>query len=167
MYLRILALRPGDKNALMDLAKLAAASPLPPLAATTETLPWRSTQIEPAAQWTAPSFDDSTWTPAAQPGPSWWRAPFELPNAPTEPLVIALKGVKRGEIYLNGVAAGPEFVAVSEKGHWVVSSPDATRALRAGRNIVAVRVTELSPTAPFRVTLHPFPPLGAEGGESH
>jgi len=165
MYLQVLALLPGDSTALASLRALRTNAPLTFIPPAPATLQWRATRSEPEGRWTVPQFDDSEWPVASEmtPGLAWWRGMFELPSSPAEPLVIVVAGVKRGEVFLNGVAAGPEFTIGSASGYWIVSSTDATRALRAGRNVVAVRVMEASDTRPFSLTLHPFPPPESAG----
>jgi serine/threonine protein kinase len=162
MYLQLLSLRPNHAGDLLNLHELIAIAPLPSAASSADPLMWRATTTEPGDLWTAATFDDSTWARAAEPPgdteAGWWRATFELPVPPSEPLVVSVKGVGHGQVHVNGIPAGPEFRSVSRKGHFLVTSPDATRALRAGRNVVAVRVFQTEASEPFRLGLHRFPP---------
>ena len=80
-----------------------------------------------------------------------------MATLPAEPPVVQMHGVRPGEIYLNGVPAGPEFSGSDREAWWIVMSPEATRALRPGRNIIALRATELVPLKPWQVTLHTQP----------
>lgn len=165
MFLGLLAVRPDDQRPRRWLPELLAAAPLRPAAAGGGALAFRWRIDEPVGRWTVPDFDDSAWmaSTGTDPGPRWGRASFELSAAPSEPLVVSVSGVARGEILFNGLAAGPEFVCGSPEGVLLIASADSTRALRAGRNVVAIRIAEAREGEPFQLRLHGFPE--AESGE--
>jgi hypothetical protein len=123
-----------------------------------ERVVWRYTLTEPAAGWTEPAFDDSGWqtgpggfgtagTPGAVIGTDWntkviWlRREFTLPDRPlNDPRLLWIYD-EDPEVWLNGVAAA------SAKG-WATSydeaeiSPAARKALRPGRNVMAVKANQ-------------------------
>ncbi|HMO65314.1 MAG TPA: hypothetical protein PKE47_08860, partial [Verrucomicrobiota bacterium] len=159
-YFQVLRHRPGDAGAFRELPRLVAAAPPPGIPLEGE-LPWRGRTTEPPASWAAASLAAADWPLEAE-GPSepgWWRAGFTLPIAPSEPLVVSVSGAARAELFFNGVAAGPAFTAGAGP-HFLIASTDATRALRAGANVVALHLPELRTNGPVRVTLHPFPAAG-------
>ncbi len=116
---------------------------------------WSYTTERPADGWETPAFDASQWntgraafgargTPGAEINTEWrtsdiWlRREFELPadRMPALP-VFKLCHDEDGELYLNGVPAASVLLPVTE---FVVHAvyPEAARALRPGKNVLAV-----------------------------
>lgn len=158
-YFQVLRHRPDDAGARRDLLRLLVAAP-PPAYPLEGDPPWRGTATEPPARWNFAGFDAAAWPLEADSptGPGWWRAAFTLPIAPLEPLVVVVAGVAQGELFFNGVPAGPGLGAGDGAGlRFVLATSDATRVLRAGSNVVALRLLEAGTNAPVRVTLHAFP----------
>ncbi|HEY2586846.1 MAG TPA: DUF5127 domain-containing protein [Tepidisphaeraceae bacterium] len=117
----------GDKTKAANWAPL----PIPPTLTTVvpdsehERVTWRYTTQQPAADWTATQFDDSTWkqgpggfgsrgTPGIKIGTPWrtddiWlRRTFTMPDAPVATLQFVVYHDEDVEIYVNGVPAAQE-----------------------------------------------------------
>ncbi|HID78070.1 MAG TPA: glycoside hydrolase family 2 [Planctomycetaceae bacterium] len=145
----------------VDVARVAAANrgrvpKLEVLVPTSqaEGIPWRYTFSPPDEGWTKRGFDDSAWsegpggfgtpkTPGAVvrtewSGPEiWLRRWFTLPEVGSQRLAVLVHHDEDVEIYFNGV------LAVRQSGHTVDYEelpvrPEARRALKAGRNLMAV-----------------------------
>ena len=122
---------------------------------------WRYTTTKPAGNWTAPNFDDSSWskgpggfgtegTPGAVVGTKWdssdiWlrrtvtvRATHASPLPPRDgELGLTIHHDEDAEVYINGT------LVTSQKGYTsgyktVALTEKATKAFKAGANIVAV-----------------------------
>ena len=126
------------------------------LAPTAEDAPvlWRHAFTEPAANWTAPEFDDSAWSEAPAPfgtaknnlitpprtpwpkGGLWLRRQFTLAARPTGDLRLRVAAPSAADIYLNGILAAQVPGAIRDYQH-VSLSPAALAALQAGRNTLA------------------------------
>jgi len=124
-------------------------------AAREKPIPWRITFDEPAQGWEKPGFDDSSWkhapagfgrkeTPGAVVRSEWhtpdiWvRRHFELPDVPTENLLLLVHHDEDAEVYINGVLAAKlrEYTTSYETAS---ISPDARKALKpGGQNTFAV-----------------------------
>jgi len=149
----------------MDLDSIAAAAEklyLPPPKVTLlipssqhQAQTWRYTTTKPAGNWTAPNFDDSSWsqgpggfgtegTPGAVVGTKWdsadiWlRRTVTLDSLPRDgELGLTIHHDEDAEVYINGTlvtsqkgyVGGYKAVALTEK---------ATQAFKAGTNTVAV-----------------------------
>lgn len=134
----------------------------PPMAPTVTLLPtsereprmWRFTTARPADDWAAPDFDDSAWDtgPGAfservrRTGPRrslwnasdiWVRQEFSLASVPHGRLKVLLQHDDDAEVYVNGVRA---LVAEGANGGYDEFDAEAAaaRALRQGRNVIAV-----------------------------
>ncbi len=123
---------------------------------TSETKPqtWRYTVQAPADHWTKPEFDDSQWrsgpgmfgregTPGVHVGTPWttkdiWlRREFQLADVPPPNVYLRVYHDEDAEVYLNGVLAGSFNRWVT--GHILSQiADDAYRALRKGKNVMAV-----------------------------
>jgi hypothetical protein len=116
---------------------------------------WRYATAEPAASWAAPDFDDSAWqtgtapfgggkpegvplrTPWTSPG-IWMRQAFDWAGGSAEGLYLVLTHDEDATIFINGVEAAS--LPKHSTGYVMVPvSADAARALKAGRNVVAVQ----------------------------
>lgn len=114
---------------------------------------WRYTTTSPAAGWTDPPFDDTSWpsgpggfgtknTPAAAVGTTWntadiWlRRAFDLPAVPAHPRFLVHHD-EDVEIYVNGVLAlsAPGYTQDYEID---AASADLRSLLRPGANTLAV-----------------------------
>ncbi|MEM1210141.1 MAG: beta-galactosidase [Planctomycetota bacterium] len=68
------------------------------------------------AKWTVPAHDQFAPMPKATPAlPAWYRTTFDLATAPTTdtPLYADLRGLSKGQAYLNGHNLGRYFVATA------------------------------------------------------
>jgi hypothetical protein len=119
---------------------------------------WRYTLAEPAANWTDPDFDDSTWKSApagfgtqGTPGgiirtewntkQIWLRREFTLPERQLENPVLWMAYDEDPEVYLNGklaVRVSGWSIAYEE----VEIDPGARATLKPGRNIMAVHARQ-------------------------
>jgi hypothetical protein len=117
-------------------------------------LTWRYTLERPGADWFKPDFDDSSWregvggfgtkgTPGAvvrtewKTADIWIRRRFELLKRSLGDVYLRLHHDEDAEVYLNGV------LAVRVKGYVtdyeeVAIRPEALKALRPGRNTIAI-----------------------------
>ncbi|WP_337177637.1 sugar-binding domain-containing protein [Paludisphaera sp.] len=115
---------------------------------------WKYTTEAPAEGWNQPDFDDSAWqaglsgfgkqdTPGAILNTEWTtpdihlRREFEVAEAPTGRLWLSIHHDDEAEVYLNGqlVAKLPKWTSAYE---FFPLPPEATQALRPGRNVIAV-----------------------------
>jgi hypothetical protein len=136
------------------------------LAETSERSPvrWHYTLQPPASGWIQPQFDDAAWnygpggfgsrgTPGAVVRTEWntdsiWlRREFNLeadtPLAGTQSINLRLHHDEDAEVYVNGVEAArlPRWTS----GYVEVGlSPEATRALHPGRNVLAIHCRQNS-----------------------
>jgi hypothetical protein len=60
-------------------------------------------------------------------------------------------------VFLNGVPAVKSFGAAGREFQLGVAGLMATGALRPGRNVIALRATQLRPTHPVNILVHHFP----------
>jgi hypothetical protein len=116
---------------------------------------WRYTTDEPAASWPAPDFDDGAWpsgvapfgggkpesvpirTPWTSPA-IWLRQSFEWAGGSADGLYFVLTHDEDATILINGVEAAG--VSRNSTGYVMVPvSADAAKALKPGRNVMAVR----------------------------
>ena len=121
---------------------------------------WHWTTSEPDEDWRSVAFDDSAWRKGpggfgANPAELgflrtswstqslWLRRTFELASDPAEEVRIALHLIGSAELWLNGV---PVDRIASKTGQYVTRplSPQAQSALRAGRNVLALRCERTS-----------------------
>ena len=115
---------------------------------------WRFTTAEPAPSWTAPDFDDGAWqagaapfgggkpegvplrTPWTSPG-IWLRQAFEWDGGSTDGLYFVLAHDEDAALFINGVDAAS--VPGNSTGYVMAPvSEGAAKALKAGRNVIAV-----------------------------
>ena len=131
--------------------------------------------VDPPQSFTSPGFDDSEWKEIDVPshwemagfhppeGACGYRRRFELPGAPERPpasgdrLKLRFEGVYSGaEVWVNG-----RRVALHEGG-FTPFEADITEATVTGSNVIAVRVTERTPTSEEldKMSLYADFPLG-------
>lgn len=115
---------------------------------------WKYTLQKPSGDWFATDYDDSSWkeapggfgregTPGAvvrtawTTGDIWLRRQFQLPEVDFDQLFLSVHHDEDVEIYLNGVLAAKagRYSADYEE---MPIHPEAKRALKAGKNIMAV-----------------------------
>jgi hypothetical protein len=145
-----------DRTRAADWAALPQAPAYRTLVATAEAQPvlWRYTTEKPADGWQAPDFADAGWqegpagfgtagtpgvvvrTPWATPD-IWLRRTIELPEPLPEHLAIRMHHDEDAEVYVNGtlVLRLTEYTVEYEATELDAA---ARKALRAGRNVVAV-----------------------------
>jgi hypothetical protein len=116
---------------------------------------WRYTTTKPADDWFKPEFDDRDWpegdggfgtagTPGAivrtewKTDDIWLRRSFELKAVPTGEILLRLHHDEDADIYINGVLAARVSGFVTEYGP-VPMSADARKALKPGKNVLAVK----------------------------
>ena len=144
-----------------EVTHLRVDVPLAPDSRNAETL-WRSMETAPAEDWTAPGFDDSSWTESVgafgndviiqdfrglkrgtkwESADLWLRREFTIEDdpAPFFELVLTMFYDEDPEIWLNGVKI------VDRKGYNTryeafVLPETACRALKQSRNVLAVHV---------------------------
>lgn len=150
-----------------NLKRIAAAnqgdfSKLPPPPNVNTILPtskeqgqqWRYTLDQPPDNWFKPEFDDATWksgiggfgkkgTPGAIVRNEWtalniWlRREFTLNDVPAKDLFLLMHHDEDAEVYFNGVLAVKVEGWTSEYEQFEIL-PDGRKALKSGRNVVAV-----------------------------
>ncbi|MCY4188680.1 MAG: PSD1 and planctomycete cytochrome C domain-containing protein, partial [Bryobacterales bacterium] len=124
---------------------------------------WRYTTDQPSERWAAPGFDDSPWRTgpsafgftakdkaeskdphAARIGTRWdteslWaRLEFDLAEVEVEGLRFEARHSGAFHAYINGVFAGEDLDGSGSYAPYGLT-PEARRALRPGRNVLAVR----------------------------
>ena len=134
---------PLEARSLSDTAEKAA-------------VPWRIARQAPAEGWFRADFDDSAWPilPAGFGGPNtpgainrtewrtsdlWLRREFSLPEnfVPASTFALRIHHDEDAEVYLNGIE-------IARLPRWTQGyielplNPEATRALRPGRNVLAI-----------------------------
>jgi hypothetical protein len=126
------------------------------LSATAVTAPqtWRYTTKPPSAQWTGADFDDSSWssgesgfgtkgTPGAivhtewKTGDLWLRRSFEIGGTPPSSPQLYIHHDEDAEVFINGALAG-RFDGYTTGYTLIPVKPEAARAFKAGRNVIAV-----------------------------
>jgi hypothetical protein len=144
---RIAAVNRGDFSNMPKLAVLVADS-------REKGQTWRYTTEKPAEDWFRPEFKDEGWakgeggfgskgTPGAvvrtewKTGDIWIRREFELSKEPAGDLYLSLHHDEDAEVYINGVLAAKVSGYVADYIE-VPLSPEARKALRVGRNSIAV-----------------------------
>ena len=173
---------PADELAALHRAVYEAAKvtqlrvdvPLAPDSRSGETR-WRSTETAPDGDWTAPDFDDSAWNESFgafgndriledfhglkcgtqwESDNLWLRREFTIEEdpAPFFELVLSMFYDEGPEIWLNGTKI------VSREGYTTryetfVLPEDACRALKQGRNVLAVHVRNAEGGAYFDIGL--------------
>jgi hypothetical protein len=115
---------------------------------------WRYTLAKPPVKWFESDFDDSTWktgpggfgtrgTPGSVVGTVWktpdiWiRREFTLPAGDLGEVMLLMHHDEDAEVYINGVLATKvkRYITAYEE---FALSPEARKALRAGKNIIAI-----------------------------
>jgi sialate O-acetylesterase len=108
--------------------------------------------------WKAPDFDDSGWTPVTIPGgfaelgvpdtPAlvWFRKEITLPDPlPAGHTLIALGSIERMDtVFINGVEVGSSAWVENPRLYFI-----PPKALKPGRNLIAVRVLKTKPVGGF------------------
>ncbi len=115
---------------------------------------WRYTTADPGASWASPDFDDASWqtgtapfgggkpegVPLRTPWTSpqiWLRQAFDWPGGAADGLYLVLSHDEDARILINGVEAAG--VPKSSTGYVMVPvSAEAAKALKIGRNVIAV-----------------------------
>ena len=117
-------------------------------------LPWRYTFEQPGADWYKPGFDDSAWkegpggfgtagTPGAvvrtewKTSDIWLRREFEMPDTKSPDVMLLVHHDEDAEIYINGVLAA-RLQGYTTDYEEMTLTPEARKALRPGKNIMAV-----------------------------
>jgi hypothetical protein len=119
-----------------------------------EGIEWRYTTRKPAEGWEGRGFDDTSWsegpggfgtphTPGAvvrtrwDSSDIWLRREFELPGEGFENLHLLINHDEDAVVYINGVLAA-EVEGYNNMYEAVPMRAEALRALRPGRNVIAV-----------------------------
>ena len=144
---RAAAVNKGDVSNVADLRVLVPSSQ-------DKAQTWRYTFEKPAKDWYKPEFKDADWkegpggfgtkgTPGAvvrtewKTDDIWLRREFELKDDPSGEVWLYLHHDEDAEVYINGVlAATAGGFDTDYHTHWL--RPDAVKALRPGRNVLAV-----------------------------
>ena len=120
-----------------------------------QAMEWKYTLEQPAEDWYKPEFKDASWkkgeSPFGVPGTPnidvktewrtkniWMRRAFVLETKKKIPRALLMIHDEDATVYINGVeaAAVPNY----STGYVVVPvAAEAARALKAGRNVIAVR----------------------------
>jgi len=128
-----------------------------PISPTAELPPapaWHYTFDEPPPTWASPEFDDSAWregpagfgrpgTPGASVGTQWltrdiWmRRVFTVPPSGVRNPVLRVHHDEDAEVYLNGILTAKLSGFATQYEEYELT-PDAKRALRPGRNVLAM-----------------------------
>jgi hypothetical protein len=147
-----------------------------------EPTTWRYVTEQPEDEWFTPGFDDSTWKEASggfgsqgTPGAVvrtewttrdiWLRREFDLAGANNlKDVQLLVHHDEDAEIYLNGVQAAKltRFTTAYEE---VGVTPDALRALKPGRNVMAVHCRQRTGGQYIDVGIVSYAPLGAGVGQ--
>jgi hypothetical protein len=116
---------------------------------------WSYTTTQPAANWYATTFDDSSWStgpagfgsvdPGVTPNTSWltddiWlRRTFTMPTGNYPNLVVYCYHDEDIQVYINGVlaASAPGYTTTYVP---LTITPAGLAALHAGQNVMAVHV---------------------------
>jgi hypothetical protein len=72
-------------------------------------------------------------------------------------LVFRIKGWGNFEVFLNGVRVVEKFGSARKEFQLGVSNTDAMKALRLGRNVIALHATKLRPPETVTVGVYLFP----------
>lgn len=154
------------KWASRDPSRPTGWAPIPPPPVVTPLVPaadtgastWRMTMTAPEEDWFGPGFDDSKWTasrsgfgspgtPGAVIGTEWktkdiWiRREFELTGDSFENVQLWIHHDNNAEIYLNGVLACRLTGWTTDYEPREIAT-EARRALRAGRNVIAIHCNQ-------------------------
>ncbi|MFO0841056.1 MAG: glycoside hydrolase family 2 TIM barrel-domain containing protein [Gemmataceae bacterium] len=144
---RVAAVNRGDLSRVPEVRPLVATS-------RDEGQPWRYTLAKPVTGWEKPDFDDAKWakgpggfgtkgTPGAVVRTEWrtkeiWlRREFNLESMPTGKLVVLMHHDEDAEVYVNGVLAVSTRGFISDYEEFPIS-PEAAKALKKGKNVLAV-----------------------------
>lgn len=144
---RVAAVNRGDFSRVPTYAVLVPTSQKTPQT-------WRYTITNPGKEWMMPEFNDSSWksgpggfgtkgTPGAILGTEWktneiWiRREFTLDQIPAAELMLTMHHDEDAEVYVNGVLAARVKGYVSDYEE-VSISPEAIKALKRGKNTIAV-----------------------------
>jgi hypothetical protein len=147
-----------------DVAKTAAANrgqfpPKPTIKTVVPTseaagVEWKYTTDKPGEDWQKPEFDDSAWktgpggfgtegTPGAivrtkwDSADIWLRRTVDIPAATFRDLQLRIHHDEDAEVFVNGVRAGTLKGHICEYAQVYISA-DALKALKAGKNVIAV-----------------------------
>ncbi len=133
------------------IAPAARGEPLPAAAELAGPGEWAYTTDAPPSDWAAPSFDAGAWRRGAQPfGAGYgglkteWATPdiclrqeFNVSNLPKHPM-LRIRHDETVHAYLNGVPAATDGGHIDAPDDFPLS-PAAAKALKVGRNVIAVR----------------------------
>ena len=157
------------KYAALDVTRAARWAPMPkPPKITTEVptareqkVKWRHTTQRPAAEWSQPEFDATSWaeglggfgsrgTPGAEIGTEWttadiWiRRSFELPaRANPDGLQLLIHHDEDAQVYLNGKQVA-DLSGYTSDYEPIPLTGDAAKALRPGVNVIAIHCHQTS-----------------------
>ena len=139
----------------VDPAPIAAAARGEPLPAAMSELAgpgeWAYTTDAPPADWASPSFDAGAWRRGAQPFGAgygglttewntpdiWLRREFDLSSVPKHPM-LRIRHDEAVHVYVNGALAATDSGHIDAPDDFPLS-PTSQKALKAGRNVIAVR----------------------------
>jgi tetratricopeptide (TPR) repeat protein len=155
LFREALQLNPLDPLTADALACSLTDATLNPLAddSRSASIAWRYATSSPGPNWTEPDFPDGTWLSSAEllgyltyfsrsdravPGRTnlWLRREFDLPELPTDKLVLRINRNQDAEVYLNGTLVAP-VADWSDASVIVPCSVAGRAALHQGRNILA------------------------------
>src|SRR5262245_16854926 len=139
---------------------------------------WRYAFGKPDGDWFKPGFDESLWpegeggfgtkmTPGAVVRTEWktpdiWlRRSFELKEAPAGEVLLRMHHDEDAEVYINGVLAAKVTGYVTAYGEEPMS-PEGRKALKAGKNLIAVHCKQTGGGQYIDVGLVELVPAGAK-----
>ncbi len=151
---------PAEMKKWHEMVISGEAPTLEPLVATSEKEPqtWRYTTTAPTGEWFASDFDASKWSQGPggfgtkdTPGTVvrtewnakeiWLRREFELKETPTGEILLRMHHDEDADVYINGVKAG-SFGGYTTGYTEEMISLEAAKALKAGKNTIAIKVKQ-------------------------
>ena len=147
-----------------------------------DPIPWRFVTEQPDDEWFTAAFDDSAWKESpggfgtkATPGAVvrtewttrdiWLRREFELlDTASLKDVQLVVHHDEDAEIYLNGVQAA-KLTRHTTDYEEIGVAPDALKALKPGRNVMAVHCRQTTGGQYIDVGMMSYAPLTTAGAE--